>query len=527
MKMLRLCHALTLILLIGLLAACQSEDSGTVIEQDSSPVTSRAAIDSLDQATAKARQARVANIEYAIDISLDQGSDKFSGEVSIRFDLAGSLDESGTIADLTLDFGGGELLSSTLNGSDAEIPYNGFFLTLPAAGLKYGSNELTLRFTQNYGHDGTGLHRFVDPVDDRTYLYSYLWPYYANRIFPSFDQPNLKARFTLSVQAPKDWIVVSTSSGMAETQSTDGMTRWQFEITPLIATYAFSLHAGPYKVWEADANGIPMRLMARQSLAEFVAVEEWFDVSRRGLAYYRDYFDIPYPFGKYDQLIVADFAIGAMENIAAVTFKEGYVQRQTSDRTQREQRASTILHEMAHMWFGNLVTHEWWNGMWLNESFATQMAAMAELTTTEFDDSWHGFFTDDKQKAYLADSRVTTHPVEMPVNSTIDFFQVFDAITYQKGASVLKQLAHYVGEENYRRGVSAYLKANSYGNTELEDFVAFQSQTSGKDISAWADEWLYQPGYNTLAAKPQCEGNSLQSLSIEQTASAAFKTLRH
>ncbi|HET6565667.1 MAG TPA: M1 family aminopeptidase, partial [Xanthomonadales bacterium] len=257
-------------------------------------------------------------------------------------------------------------------------------------------------------------------------------------------------------------------------------------------------------------------------------VDEWFEVTRRGLQYYDDYFEIPYPFGKYDQLLVPDFAIGAMENIAAVTFNElAYVQRQPSSRNERERRASTILHEMAHMWFGDLVTHHWWNGMWLNESFATQMAAMAELATTDFDDLWHGFFTDAKQQAYRADSRVTTHPIEIPVNSTIDFFQVFDAITYEKGASVLKQLAHYTGEENYRQGVSAYLKANAYGNTELEDFIAFQSQASGKDISAWADEWLYQAGFNTLEAQADCADGQLQALRIVQTAPPEHPTLRH
>ncbi len=515
----------SLLTLLAVLAGCHAEDSNIAITSTVAPMATRPAIDSLDQSTAKDRKARLSNIEYAIDIVLEQENDTFSGEVTIRFDLA---DEHGVATDLSLDFAGGKVLESTLNGSDEDIPYNGFFLSLPGKHLKAGANTLTIRFNQFYGHDGTGLHRFVDPVDHRVYLYSYLWPYYANRIFPCFDQPNLKARFTLNVEAPSKWNVVSTSSGEPESTTGDSTRRWRFQTTPQIASYAFSLHAGPYTVWEADADGIPMRLMARQSLAEYVAVDEWFEVTRKGLAYYRDYFDIPYPFGKYDQLIVPDFAIGAMENIAAVTFNEQrYVQRQTSDRAQRERRASTILHEMAHMWFGDLVTHQWWNGMWLNESFATQMSAMAMLATTGFDDTWHGFFTDDKQQAYRADSRVTTHPVEVPVNSTIDFFQVFDAITYQKGASVLKQLAHYVGEEKYRLGVSAYLKANAYSNTELDDFINFQSQTSGKDISAWADEWLYQPGFNTLAAKALCSEDQLQSLSITQTAPTAYPTLRH
>lgn len=515
--------ALLIVLAIGLLTACQGKNDSDTTTPSSEPLVSRAAVDRLDQTTANSRKSRVSNIGYDITIKLDRDAEDFSGEVKIRFDLT----EDTKNSDLSLDFGGGVIMDSAINGQPGAIPYNGFFLTLPAAMLQGGPNTVTIRYSHPYSKDGTGLHHFVDPVDDRTYLYSYLWPYYANRMFPAFDQPNLKARFTLNVDAPKDWIVVSMGDGTVNKTNNDGISSWHFTTTPLMTTYAFSLHAGPYQVWEAEADGLPMRLMARQSLAEFVAVEEWFDVTRRGLRYFGEYFGIPYPYGKYDQLLVPDFAIGAMENIAAVTFNEQYyVQRQPSDRSQREARAGTILHEMAHMWFGNLVTHHWWNGMWLNESFATQMSTLAKLATTEFDDTWHGFFTSAKQRAYRADSRVTTHPIEMPINNTIDFFLVFDAITYQKGASVLKQLAHYVGEENYRKGVSAYLKANSYGNTELDHFIAFQTESSGKNISAWAQQWLYQPGFNTLSVASQCEAEKLQSLKILQTAPEEFPVLR-
>ena len=527
---LRRAHNRTLWLILTLvsLSACQTQTVETPAAIRTDSVTVRPKVDSLDQATAVARKARISDIEYRLEITLDPASDQFSGEVDIRFDLPAADSNGGIGTDLTLDFGGGQIQELTLNDEALTPAYTGFFLTLPAASLRGGENQAHIRFSHPFGIDGTGLHRFDDPVDGNTYLYSYLWPYYANRLFPLFDQPDLKAQFSLTVQAPKDWIVVSTTSGDATPLPDTKMASWKFATTPLIASYAFSLHAGPYKVWQADADGIPLRLMARQSIAEFVAVEEWFDVTQRGLAYYNEYFGIPYPFGKYDQLIVPDFTIGAMENIAAVTFSEQrYVQRQASDRDERARRVGTILHEMAHMWFGDLVTHQWWNGMWLNESFATQMAAMAELKTTEFDDTWHGFFTEAKSKAYHADSRVTTHPVEMPVNSTLEFFEVFDAITYEKGASVLKQLAHYVGEENYRAGVSAYLKANAYGNTELDDFVAFQSQQSGKDISAWAQQWLYQPGFNTLKAESGCADGRLQALTIVQTAPEEHPILRN
>jgi len=443
----------------------------------------------------------------------------FSGEVKIEFNL------TDPASDLTIDFGGGTVHQLRVNDQPVRIDYNGFFLTLPSDALRSGKNVVAVQFEHAYDEDGTGLHRFVDPADGLTYLYTYLWPYYANRLFPLFDQPNLKAKISLTVRAPENWLVVSTGTAKPRI-SNDGSALWHFTTTPRISSYAFSLHAGPYKVWEGDADGVPIRLMARRSLAEFVAVDEWLETTRRGLAFYGDYFDIPYPFGKYDQLIVPDFNIGAMENIAAVTFAEHYVQRQQSDRAQRERRTSVILHEMAHMWFGNLVTHEWWNGLWLNESFATQMSMLASVATTEFTDTWHGFLINNKPAAYARDSRVTTHPIEMPVNSTADFFTVFDAITYLKGSSSLKQLAHYVGEENYRRGVSTYLKENAFDTTGLQDFIDHQEKSAAIDLGEWTDEWLYKPGFNTLSAVAACNEEGLQSLTISQAAPDAHPFLR-
>ncbi|HWM28852.1 MAG TPA: aminopeptidase N, partial [Woeseiaceae bacterium] len=499
------------IILACLLAACQQDESGGG-SGDSSNAAARENSDALDYATANARKARVSDVEYDLHIDLQGSEDAFKGEVNIRYKLSDSS------TDLTLDFGGGTVQDLQVNGTPVPVAYNGFFLTLPAQALQTGENSVFVSYEHNYSEDGTGLHRFVDPVDHRTYLYTYLWPYYANRLFPAFDQPNLKAEITLSVVAPEDWAVVSTGVGERQSAAADGANLWQFSTTPKMSTYAFSLHAGPYRIWEDTADGLPIRLMARQSLAEFVAVDEWLDVTKRGLQYYGEYFDIPYPFHKYDQLIVPDFNIGAMENIAAVTFTEGYVQRQASNRSQRERRASVILHEMAHMWFGNLVTHDWWNGLWLNESFATQMAAMAPIATTEFKDKWHGFFIDSKSRAYARDSRVTTHPIEMPIDSTDDFFTVFDAITYEKGSSVLKQLAHYTGEEGYRLGVSAYLKAFSYDTTELSDFIGHIEASTGVDLERWTDEWLYKAGFNTLSTAIVCDGNELKELRVNQAA---------
>ena len=504
----------------GLVVSCESDRGSQLNDEKFNASSTRPVADALDRRTADARKARIANVRYQLHLDVSANGDWFSGESTLSFELGDAT------SPLTIDFSGGNVSEVRVNGQAVRVDYNGYFLTLPADTLQQGANLVNIVFEHPYSEDGTGLHRFIDSTDGRTYLYTYLWPYYANRLFPTFDQPNLKAEFSLTVRAPEKWAVVSTSVGNVESTS-DGSALWHFDTTPKMSTYVFSMHAGPYKIWEDEAEGIKLRLMARQSMAEFVEVDEWFEVTKGGFEHYRKYFDIPYQFGKYDQLLVPDFAIGAMENIAAVTFAERrYVQRRASNRTEREARASVILHEMAHMWFGNLVTHDWWNGLWLNESFATQMSAIAAAETTEFQDTWHGFFTGGKQEAYHRDSRVTTHPIEVPINSTADFFSVFDDITYEKGSSVLKQLAHYVGEENYRLGVSAYLKQHSYGTTELDDFVGHIAAASDTNLAAWSREWLYEPGFNSLSVAIDCENTELRSLRVLQKAPADHPILR-
>ena len=475
--------------------------------------------DALTFDQARLRKARVADVHYQLFFDIASSEQFFTGRSILQFEL------STADAPLTIDLSGAEIDRISVNTVEITNDYNGFFITIPAKALIIGSNEIRVEYRHAFGKDGTGLHRFTDPEDGLTYLYTYLWPYYANRLFPAFDQPNLKATFDLQVKAPADWKVVSTAPGTIS-ESSDSISSWSFATTPKMSTYIFSLHAGPYRVWEDMAGDVPMRLFARQSISEYVAVEEWFDITRGGLDFFARYFEIPYPFGKYDQLIVPDFNIGAMENIAAVTFSEAFVQRKPSDRFERERRAGVILHEMAHMWFGDLVTKDWWNGLWLNESFATLMANIALIESTEFTDAWHRFFTDNKQAAYFKDSRVTTHPIEVPINSTADFFSVFDAITYQKGSSVLKQLAHFVGYENHRVGVSNYLKKHAYGNTTLQDFVDAQSESAGRNLNDWSQQWLYKAGFNELSAQFECSENRISELIIKQSAPEEHPQLR-
>ena len=301
---------------------------------------------------------------------------------------------------------------------------------------------------------------------------------------------------------------------------------WHFPRSKKFSSYIFSLHAGPYKVWEDKAGDVPIRLFSRQSLAEYVPVEEWLNVTKMGLDHYKSYFDIAYPFEKYDQLIVPDFNIGAMENVGAVTFNESYVQRGVSNRFQKQRRAETILHEMAHMWFGNLVTKNWWNGLWLNESFATLMASIAVSQLPEYSDYWHDFYLNTNLTAINADKKVSTHPIEMNIASTNDFFVVFDTITYDKGASVLNQLSHYTGQENFRLGVSNYLKQHSWKNTDLSDFIQFQSSQSGLELESWSEDWLYNAGVNKIQVEYSCEGGKINRFEIIQSPPEGFTTLR-
>lgn len=507
-------NSLPLLLLLSVLAACgEPEVAAPAAGSD------RPARDQLSQAEASARKARVSQIAYVLDIDLVTLGDAYQGVVAVEFQLTDNA------APLEIDFTGGSVSAVVVNGQALAADYNGFFITLPASALIAGSNTVTINYRHPFDQDGTGLHRFVDPEDNRSYLYTYLWPYYSNRLFPNFDQPNLKATYELTVRAANDWQVISAMREDSVTLDGDS-SLWHFPQSALFSTYIFSLHAGPYQIWEDQAGDIPIRLLARQSLAPYVAADEWLTYTRDGLAHYRDYFDIPYPFLKYDQVIVPDFLIGAMENVAAVTFSESYVDRGAGTRFSSQRRANTILHEMAHMWFGDLVTKDWWNGLWLNESFATLMASIAVAESTEFDDQWHDFYLSENLTAIGADTAVSTHPIEMPVNSTSDFFTVFDDITYDKGASVLNQLSHFIGQENFRLGVSSYLKQHSYGNTELADFIYSLSVQSDIDLTPWAQDWLYSAGVNTLEARVDCDAGVVTSLSILQTADAGYPTLR-
>jgi aminopeptidase N len=473
----------------------------------------------LSQEDAAARAARVSKVAYSLDFQLT-GDPTFAATTVVDFDLSDASEA------LTLDLDKASIGKLVVNGKAVAPAYNGSFITLPAESLRRGRNSVRVEFTREHSTNGEGLHRYVDKADGRVYLYSHFEPAAAHQMFANFDQPDLKATYTLTATAPKDWVVVSSTR---ETKVDDlGATkRWHFPTTPLLSTYNFSMHAGPYHVWEDTSGKYPMRLFARESLTKQVWPKDWFKWTGDGLKYYDEYFGIPYPFKKYDQVLVPQFIYGAMENAGAVTFAEGrFISESPLTAQRRQSLSSVILHEMSHQWFGDLVTMRWWNGLWLNESFASYMATLGSAKSGEFEQPWLAQYR-SKQGAYRLDESLATHPVEVPVPSTANAFDNIDSITYTKGAAVLHQLRHQVGDETFRRGVHDYLVKYSYRNATLADFIGSVAQAAGRDLGPWAREWLYQPGVNVLAADFECADGKVSRFTLRQSAAnAAYPTLR-
>jgi aminopeptidase N len=498
-----------------LVAGC----AGTTPGPGDPTVEPRLAAAMLTEREALRRAASVSNVAYQLSVALGRSPSAFSGTVELSFDYA---PQPGL---LTIDFDQGTVEKLLVNGSKLDYEYNGFFISLPAAALRAGRNRVEIAFSRPYSMDGSGFYRFEDPADGRVYLYTDFQPYSANRLFPHFDQPDLKARFTLRVSAPRQWIVVSTTRENRVVEEGDFLL-WHFATSEPISSYVFSLHAGEYAVWEDPDFRYPLRLLARQGLADTVKWQEWLAYTRAGFDFFESYFELAYPFGKYDQLLVPDYNEGAMENVAAVTFSEWFSRSGETTRYERQQLAETIYHEMAHMWFGDIATMRWWNGLWLNESFATLMAYLALAEQPEFANPWHQFFLTYKRWAYREDQWVTTHPIEVAVEDTDQAEVLFDGITYAKGSSVLQQLTHYLGANGFRQGVRDYLRDNAYGSTELEDFIGALESAVDRPLQGWTNRWLKSAGLNSVTPRLTCRAGRIQSLALEQQAEPEYPQLR-
>jgi len=421
-------------------------------------------------------------------------------------------------SDTFIEFIGPAIARAELNGK--ELPASAFDGgRLQLTGLEE-DNTLKVSGTADYMTDGTGLHRFQDPLDARVYLHSQFATYDAHRAFACFDQPDLKATYTLEVKAPADWVVVSNTPGKR-----DGA-MWRFPKTKPMSTYLAAIVAGHYHSVHQEHRGIPLGIYCRQSLMQYLDPDELFELTRQGLDYFEERFGYPYVFGKYDQLFVPEFSAGAMENAGCVTFTEAYVFRSRVTEALRMRRSETLLHEMAHMWFGDLVTMRWWDGLWLNETFATYMGNLANVEATRFTNSWTTFAMSLKAKAKAQDQLSTTHPIVAEIPDVESVLLNFDPITYEKGGSALKQLVAWVGEDAFFTGVNAYFKRHEYGNTELSDFLAPLEEASGRDLKAWSKVWLEQAGVNTISAKIAVDGTRIKSATLIQTAPTEHPTLR-
>ncbi|AXK35141.1 aminopeptidase N [Streptomyces armeniacus] len=488
------------------------------------------------EAQERARLLTVDAYDIELDLSGAQEGGTFRSRTTVRFDAAAA-------GDTFIDLVAPAVHEVVLNGTalDPDTVFADSRIALP--GLAAGRNELLVVADCAYTNTGEGLHRFVDPVDDQAYLYTQFEVPDARRVFASFEQPDLKASFRFTVRAPEGWTVISNSP--TPEPEGEGGTLWRFAPTARISSYITALIVGPYhsvhSSWEskgslreaesteggggrrAGGRTVPLGIYCRPSLAEFLDAEEIFAVTRQGFDWFEEQFDYAYPFEKYDQLFVPEFNAGAMENAGAVTIRDQYVFRSKVTDAAYEVRAETILHELAHMWFGDLVTMEWWNDLWLNESFATytSIACLANAEGSRWPHAWTSFANQMKTWAYRQDQLPSTHPIMAEIRDLDDVMVNFDGITYAKGASVLKQLVAYVGRDEFFRGVQTYFRRHEWGNTRLSDLLGALEETSGRDLKTWSKAWLETAGINIL--RPEIEtapDGTVTSFAVRQEAPA-------
>lgn len=482
----------------------------------------------LTRAEAQQRASVVRTKSYEIELDLAAGAETFGARTTVTFSATPG---AATFIDLIAD--SVELVELNGVALDPAAVFADSRIHLPGLATE---NTLRIASTQRYTNTGEGMHRFVDPADGEVYLYTQFEVPDSRRVFPVFEQPDLKAAFQFTITAPARWKLssnqptpVPTPAGEARGEA---IATWAFEPTPAISSYITALIAGPYhevrgELTSSDGRIIPLGVFCRESLAEYLDADYIFEKTRQGFAFFEHQFNYPYPFDKYDQLFVPEFNAGAMENAGAVTFTESYVFRSQVTDAMRERRVITILHELAHMWFGDLVTMRWWNDLWLNESFAEYMSTLATADATEWNECWTTFVASEKSWAYRQDQLPSTHPIVAEIRDLEDVLVNFDGITYAKGASVLKQLVAWVGQSAFMQGVHDYFVKHHHGNTELRDLLTELETQSGRDLTEWSHKWLETAGVNTLRPRFTLdEAGTYTSFSVEQTAAADYPTLR-
>ena len=465
---------------------------------------------------------------YEVELDVTGGEEAFRSTATVRFSCA----EPGSATHADLLAAGPEAIESiTLNGRplDPAAHFADGRISLPGLAA-----ENTLTVVASLGYSTPGFHRSTDPSDGRVYTYTKFEPDHARRVYACFEQPDLKAPFSISVLAPADWTVISTRPTPEPTALGAGIARWDFPPTPRLPTYLMHVTAGEYHVVRSShttprGQTLPLGLACRVSMAETLEADaaELLEITAAGLDHFTALFDLDFPFEKYDQQFVPHYPAGATEHPAAVTLEEGFLQRSRATEAEHEFRAVVILHEMAHQYFGDLTTMLWWDDLWLNESFAEWAGFQATASATRFTGAWTTFAGDRKPWGYATDLAPSTHPIAADVASVSEAMANFDGISYAKGASVLRQLITHLGEEAFVKGLRSYFVEHAWGNTTLADFLRHLEAASGRDLGRWADAWLRTARPNTLAARfTVAEDGTFASFEIEQEAQAEFPTLR-
>ena len=482
--------------------------------------------ENLQRDEAAKRSALITTHSYDVSLDVRQAPDPAVTGYTSRSVINFSAREPG--ATTFLDFISSDVHSVFLNGkglSTADV-VDGSRIRLDNL---QAENQVSVTGTALYSTSGEGMHRFFDPADGQCYLYTQYEPADARRVFANFEQPDLKAEFTFHVMAPSDWQVASngTESGRTQLTSDPATSRWDFAATGRISTYITTVLAGPYFKAEDHWSGtlddgtgleVPLALYCRASMAESFDTANLFQLTKQGLGFFNNLFDYPYPWGKYDQAFVPEYNLGAMENPGLVTFTENYVFTSRAADSQYQARANTLMHEMAHMWFGDLVTMQWWGELWLKESFADYMGTLGVDRATDWDTAWVNFANNRKAWAYVQDQLPTTHPIVADIPDLEAAKQNFDGITYAKGASVLKQLVAYVGFEAFIAGSRKYFRKHEYGNTTLADLLSALGEASGRDLAMWASQWLQTSGISTVTADIEERDGVLGDVTVVQDA---------
>jgi aminopeptidase N len=447
---------------------------------------------SLTQDEARERAALLEVQRYDIDLDLTGLTEGDTLRATSTISFSAGTAGASTFVDCL-----GEVEEATLNGRSLPAgPTAGGRLELPDL---ESDNTLVVRSVQRRTGSQQGIHRTVDPSDGEVYVWTTFEPDDARVVFACFDQPDLKAAFGITVHAPERWIVTS-NTGDAEVTTDDGVSTWRYADTPRMSTYLPVVNAGPFVELRSERNGYDLGLYARRSLGPMLerASEELFDLTAKGLAFFGEQFAMPFPQERYDQVFTPEFG-GAMENWGCVTWDDYFVFRDAPSYAERELRALVLLHEMAHMWFGDMVTMRWWDDLWLNESFAEWACGWAAIRCTEFTDMQAGMLATEKQDAYGADAGPTTHPIRQQIPDVAAGQATFDAITYPKGAAALRQFVAFVGEDAFVTGLRDYFRAHAWGNTTLDDLIAAVSTASGRDLTSWVEGWLETSGTDHLA----------------------------